>query len=196
METSISESHLPQMDASCKQKNGARSKTLSGDVTIPRVVTQQSTDDVKELKEGTAEKLSDARLPSRKVMSRSRSDLTKRFSNSSDLTELGLKCSRNSADLEKFFNEMGLDRSVLDPALHFHAFNQSTSSLNAYENMSSAGSPWDTISWSSVNSDADIKPLTSSGERNARVARWLSTIRRSATGSNSSLSLAHYEKNE
>ena len=43
----------------------------------------------------------------KKAISRSRSDLTKRCSNSSDLSELSARFSRNSADLEKFFNEMG-----------------------------------------------------------------------------------------
>ncbi len=87
------------------------------------------------------------RRPKKSHVHRSRSDLTKRFSNSSDLSELSARISRNSADLEKFFNEMGLDRAVLEPMLSAQC-NYSSSNLHLYESASSIDSP-DARSWCS-----------------------------------------------
>ena len=135
----------------------------------------------------------------KKAISRSRSDLTKRYSNSSDLSELSARFSRNSADLEKFFNEMGLDRTVLDPMISSqfgHA--QSSSSLNVFESVSSVGSPWETRSWCSEDSQQKVlrEPPPPRGlrtleieeqrpvgpmsvvERNARVIKWLCSMRK------------------
>lgn len=122
---------------------------------------------------------------------RSRSDLTKRFSNSSDLSELSARFSRNSADLEKFFNEMGLDRSVLEPMM-MNACQRSASDLHLFESASSIESP-DIRSWCS---DDDVEnPLkheaveertppvgqSSIVERNARIIKWLCSVKKAAS---------------
>ena len=128
------------------------------------------------------------RRPQRKFH-RSRSDLTKRFSNSSDLSELSARFSRNSADLERFFNEMGLDRSVLEPMM-VSACQRSASDLHLFESASSLESP-DIRSWGSD----DENPLkhevveertpqggqTSIVERNARIIKWLCSVKKAAS---------------
>lgn len=94
----------------------------------------------------------------RKAVHRSRSDLTKRFSNSSEFSDLSARYSRNSADLEKFFNEMGLDQNVLEPMMFQQcrktggsSLKLSSSELHLFESMSSLNSP-DTRSWCSEES--------------------------------------------
>ena len=89
---------------------------------------------------------------------RSRSDLTKRFSNSSEFSDLSSRFSRNSADLEKFFNDMGLDQNTLEPMLIRHgphnsgsSLRLSSSELHLFESMSSLHSP-DARSWCSDDS--------------------------------------------
>ena len=122
---------------------------------------------------------------------RSRSDLTKRFSNSSDLSELSARFSRNSADLEKFFNEMGLDRSVLEPMM-MNACARSASDLHLFESASSLDSP-DIRSWCS-DDDTDhplkhqaVEERTPPGgqssivERNARIIKWLCSVKKAAS---------------
>ena len=94
----------------------------------------------------------------RKAVHRSGSDLTKRFSNSSEFSDLSSRYSRNSADLEKFFNDMGLDQSTLEPMTlrqcsHNNVSNMrlSSSELYLFQSMSSLNSP-DTRGWSSNDS--------------------------------------------
>ncbi len=140
----------------------------------------------------------------KKPISRSRSDLTKRFSNSSDLSEISARFSRNSADLDRFFNEMGLDRSVLEPMMlsssTMHA--QSSSSLHVFESVSSIGST-DHRSWCNENGSdrsgemglksAEVERTpggpTSVVERNARIIKWLCNVKKAP--SNPSLSPSH-----
>lgn len=149
------------------------------------------------------------RRPRKTHVHRSRSDLTKRFSNSSDLSELSARFSRNSADLEKFFNEMGLDRAVLEPMLNAQgAFAHSSSNLHLFESASSLDSPGNN-SWCSEDNDNDSTrpggggaargaraaepPLvpstdvlkgapvqTSIVERNARIIKWLCNVKKAS----------------
>ena len=123
----------------------------------------------------------------KKPVSRSKTDLMKRFSSSSDLSELSARLSRNSADLEKFFNEMGLEKGILDPLV--------TSGLphtpSLLDNVSSVDSV-DARSWCSDESqknEAGPKSMdmmekggsTSVVERNARIIKWLCNVRKSAS---------------
>ncbi|KAK2164121.1 hypothetical protein LSH36_68g03026 [Paralvinella palmiformis] len=133
----------------------------------------------------------------RKAISRSRSDLTKRFSNSSDFSELSAKFHRNSAELEKFFNEMGLDQNILEPMkLGQSAHAQSSSSLNLFESVSCMGSTdaRSCLSDESHPSDGHARhrdggertPGGSSVERNARIIKWLCGIKVASTSHSSS----------
>ena len=129
----------------------------------------------------------------KKAINRSRSDLTKRLSNSSDLSELSARFSRNSADLEKFFNEMGLDKSVLAPMLSAHC----ASDCNLFESVSSLDSP-DIRSLTSDDDDSTQKSdhglktaelhvaerpagQTSIVERNARIIKWLCNVKKATS---------------
>lgn len=128
----------------------------------------------------------------KKAINRSRSDLTKRLSNSSDLSELSARFSRNSADLEKFFNEMGLDKSVLQPMLSAHC----ASDFNLFESVSSLDSP----DIRSLTSDDDSTQKSEHGlkstelhvgertagqtsivERNARIIKWLCNVKKATS---------------
>ena len=140
------------------------------------------------------------RRPKKSHVHRSRSDLTKRFSNSSDLSELSARFSRNSADLEKFFKEMGLDRSVLEPMLTAQC-SHTSSNLHLYESASSIDSR-DGQSWCSGDNDSTKhgpgieRPLpptevlkgaqgqTSIVERNARIIKWLCNVKRASLEEN------------
>lgn len=138
----------------------------------------------------------------RKAISRSRSDLTKRFSNSSDFSELSAKFHRNSAELEKFFNEMGLDQNILEPMkLGQSAHAQSSSSLNLFESVSCMGST-DARSYLSDEShpsdghrrhhDAGERtPGGSAVERNARIIKWLCGIKVASTSHSSQQTVQH-----
>lgn len=131
----------------------------------------------------------------RKVVGKSgsRSDLLNRLTNAS---EQGNLASRNSADLDAFFSEMGMDRSAIESALTESQLDHtvSTTSLNVFENISSIGTPLDSRSCTSRDSqpmdetaskslDLDEQPGLgiSVVERNARVIRWLCNIRRVST---------------
>lgn len=126
--------------------------------------------------------------------SSSRSDLMNRHSNSSELANISV---RNSADLDAFFTEMGMDRSAIASALNDSHLDHtlSTTSLNIFENISSIGTPLDSRSCTSRDSqptddallgksldlDDHVGPGMSIVERNARVIRWLCNIRKAST---------------
>lgn len=131
----------------------------------------------------------------RKVVGKSgsRSDLLNRLTSASEQANL---VSRNSADLDAFFSEMGMDRSAIESALTESQLDHtvSTTSLNVFENISSIGTPLDSRSCTSRDSqpmddtmskslDLDEQPGLgiSVVERNARVIRWLCNIRRIST---------------
>lgn len=126
--------------------------------------------------------------------SSSRSDLMNRYSNSSEQANISV---RNSADLDAFFTEMGMDRSAIASALNDGHLDHtlSTTSLNVFENISSIGTPLDSRSCTSRDSqptddallgksldlDDHVGPGMSIVERNARVIRWLCNIRKAST---------------
>ena len=127
----------------------------------------------------------------RSSVHRSRSDLSHRFSNSSDLSELSAHlsrhsqdfdrvCSRNSHDLERFFNEMGLEKGVLDPinVTHLQSLGvfDSVSSLDTADNISIYGRRSDCAA---KTDESDPKSSqTSIVERNARIIKWLCSVKR------------------
>ena len=124
----------------------------------------------------------------RKSVSRSRSELMKRHSSSSDVSA---RLSRNSVDLERFFNSMGLERSVLEPMLSEPTTRAPSSS--AALNLCDCSSSLTSANPRSVYSDdSHNDPLTSrasldaahkSGgssivERNARIIKWLYGVKK------------------
>ena len=122
----------------------------------------------------------------RKNMSRSRSELMKRHSSSSDVSA---RLSRNSVDLERFFNSMGLEQSVLRPMLNeLTAYAPSASMLNLCDCSSSltSANPRSVYSDDSRNDpltsrtrlDTSGSPATSIVERNARIIKWLYGVKK------------------
>lgn len=147
---------------------------------------------------GGGDRVDDGKCPRvfrryRKVVGKSgsRSDLLNRLTTASE------QASRNSTDLDAFFSEMGMDRSaIIASALTETQLDHtvSTTSLNVFENISSIGTPLDSRSCTSRDSqpmeetmskslDLDEQPGLgiSVVERNARVIRWLCNIRRVST---------------
>lgn len=126
------------------------------------------------------------------TLHRSQSDLSCRHSRtSSDFSDLSSRLSRTSTELERFFNEMGIDRSVLDPMLKLHKIHKKESDL--FESLSSLelGSE-DRSSVSGVSqsgksqTDKDKKEEvrernSSQGtqvEKNARIIKWLCNVKK------------------
>ncbi|XP_074641827.1 uncharacterized protein LOC141899430 [Tubulanus polymorphus] len=122
-----------------------------------------------------------------KPVQRSKSDLTHRYSHTgSDLSDIGSKRSRNSTDLEKFFNEMGLEKSVLEPMLKA---TKKDSHLKCYDSVSSVASP-DARSVASRKSlqegkSATEKPIGPMNiiERDARIIKWLCNVKKARSKS-------------
>lgn len=158
-------------------------------------VDQRSTNSMAKVEDSMAA----VRRRVKKAIHRSRSDLTKRYSNSSDLSELSARFSRNSADLEKFFNEMGLDRSILEPMMMAQFPAISSSDLHLFESMSSLDSPEDhsfcsedDITLQQQKVDLGLKSTnvverttgghqTSIVERNARIIKWLCNVKKATS---------------
>ncbi|CAH1774201.1 unnamed protein product [Owenia fusiformis] len=140
------------------------------------------------------------RRPKTSNIIRSRSDLSHRHShNSCDLSEGSSKISRNSADLDKFFNEMGLDRRVLDPML-----GGKLDKIECVESMSSlnsrcARSQCSDVSESKLSDNVLALPEeatsatperrsschTSIIEKNARIIKWLCSVKKARSHSTS-----------
>ncbi|XP_046339289.1 protein FAM110B-like [Haliotis rufescens] len=121
---------------------------------------------------------------------RSHSDLNCRHvRDSSVASDKSSRYSRASADLEKFFNQMGLERNVLDPMLRLQEV-QGKKEFEMFESVSSLDSP-DTRSICSgvsrsekahSDTDATDKTLnTSVVERNARIIKWLCSVKKAKT---------------
>ena len=123
-----------------------------------------------------------------KEVSRSHSDLSHRLSSSSDWSELSARLSRNSADLEKFFNEMGLDKTVLDTVLSTQCSSRAASDMPLFESLSSIDSQEcrsvhscdSKVSDTGINVTipGDLPANTSVTERNARIIKWLCNMKR------------------
>ncbi|XP_069126232.1 protein FAM110B-like [Argopecten irradians] len=128
----------------------------------------------------------------KKTLHRSQSDLSCRHSrNSSDFSDLSSRLSRTSTELERFFNEMGIDKSVLDPMMKLQRNHKKESDY--FESLSSLelGSE-DRSSLSGVSQGAksltekdkkeEIKERSSSQgtqvEKNARIIKWLCNVKK------------------
>ncbi|XP_041358181.1 protein FAM110B-like [Gigantopelta aegis] len=113
--------------------------------------------------------------------------------NGSDSSDYIPHYSRASADLEIFFSQMGLEKNVLDPMLRQQ---EAHKKHGLFESVSSLDSP-DTRSICSdyVKSDAGLSDLqadadksvipTSAVERNARIIKWLCSVKKAKTLSKS-----------
>lgn len=134
----------------------------------------------------------------RKGVSRSRSDVIKRHSSSSDISA---RFSRNSADLERFFNSMGLEQSILEPMLSVPtARAPSASTLNLFDCSSSLTSA---NPRSIYSDDSYTDPVASRAcfdnvhksagqtssivERNARIIKWLCGVKKAQPQHDASL---------
>lgn len=173
-----------------------------------RLTKDQGTDsgsDVDQLSGiGSSAQLEDSNAPAvivrrhRKGVSRSRSEVIKRHSSSSDISA---RFSRNSADLERFFNSMGLEQSVLEPMLSVPtAQAPSASMLNMFDCSSSLTSA---NPRSIYSDDSYTDPVTSRAcldtvhksagqttsivERNARIIKWLCGVKKAQPQHDSSL---------
>jgi len=118
------------------------------------------------------------------------SDLSKRLSGSSEMSD-NARISRNSADIERFFNDMGLERCVLDGMLAGSTpLSLSTADLALLDSSSLASAR----SLCSDTDEQDFAPLstttgapaligtggtgTSIVERNARIIKWLCGVKK------------------
>lgn len=134
----------------------------------------------------------------KKTLHRSQSDLSGRHSRtSSDLSDLSSRLSRTSTELERFFDEMGIDRSVLDPMLRLH---HRTQNSDMFESLSSiASAPNDRSSCSDASQGGGISETdkkiaecnskqTSVVETNARIIKWLCNVNKAQKPSQQSSS--------
>lgn len=124
----------------------------------------------------------------KKPLHRSQSDLSGRWSrNSSDFSDLSSRVSRTSTEVERFFNEMGIESSILERMRKF-----SVSQVNddeMFESISSIDSAErSTCSEASVGDketqtkDKELKERnsvqTSIVEKNARIIKWLCNVKK------------------
>ncbi|KAL3867666.1 hypothetical protein ACJMK2_040537 [Sinanodonta woodiana] len=128
----------------------------------------------------------------KKHLHRSHSDLSscRHSRTSSDFSDLSSRLSRTSTEIERFFNEMGLDRTVLDPVFKFHDskakdidFLDSLSSLGSREaNSLCSGLSKNEIDIAPGESETDLmeRSLTQTSvvERNARIIKWLYNVKK------------------
>lgn len=133
----------------------------------------------------------------KKTLHRSQSDLSCRHSRtSSDMSDLSSRRSRTSTDLERFFDEMGIDRTVLDPMLRLHHRTQA----HELQSMSSiASAPNDRSSCSDASQGGEMSETdkkiaecnskqTSIVETNARIIKWLCNVNKAQKPSQQSSS--------
>ncbi|OWF43450.1 protein FAM110B-like [Mizuhopecten yessoensis] len=128
----------------------------------------------------------------KKTLHRSQSDLSCRHSrNSSDFSDLSSRLSRTSTELERFFNEMGIDRSVLDPMMKLQHNHKKESdyfeSLSSLELGSEDRSSLSGVSQGAKSqADKDKKddgkernsPQGTQVEKNARIIKWLCNVKK------------------
>ena len=134
--------------------------------------------------------LKEVDLPPRRQLHRSQSDLSdcRHSRTSSDFSDLSSRLSRTSTEVERFFNEMGLDRSVLEPMRKLCETKpreclDSLSSLDSLENHSiSSQMSNDRFPMESEQDLSERAPGTSSVvERNARIIKWLCNVKKAKT---------------
>lgn len=134
--------------------------------------------------------LKEVDLPPRRQLHRSQSDLSdcRHSRTSSDFSDLSSRLSRTSTEVERFFNEMGLDRSVLEPMRKLCETKQkecleSLSSLDSLEAHSiSSQMSNDRFPMESEQDLSERDPGTFSVvERNARIIKWLCNVKKART---------------
>lgn len=183
------ESKLPELD---KRKTISRSKdflspsafqSLSTSVTVLvekrcNASTGKSNEDIKET----------VVRRKKKPLHRSQSDLSGRWSrNSSDFSDLSSRVSRTSTEVERFFNEMGLESSILERMRKFAVMQVNDDEL--FESISSIDSAErSTCSEASItdkdvqSKDKELKERnsvqTSIVEKNARIIKWLCNVKK------------------
>lgn len=183
------ESKLPELD---KRKTISRSKdflspsafqSLSTSVTVLvekrcNASTEKSNEDIKET----------VVRRKKKPLHRSQSDLSGRWSrNSSDFSDLSSRVSRTSTEVERFFNEMGLESSILERMRKFAVMQVNDDEL--FESISSIDSAErSTCSEASItdkdvqSKDKELKERnsvqTSIVEKNARIIKWLCNVKK------------------
>ena len=124
----------------------------------------------------------------KKPLHRSQSDLSGRWSrNSSDFSDLSSRVSRTSTEVERFFNEMGLESSILERMRKFAVMQVNDDEL--FESISSIDSAErSTCSEVSItdkdvqSKDKELKERnsvqTSIVEKNARIIKWLCNVKK------------------
>ena len=127
----------------------------------------------------------------KKPLHRSQSDLSGRWSrNSSDFSDLSSRVSRTSTEVERFFNEMGLESSVLERMRKFHVSQVNEDDI--FESISSIDSAERSTCSEISNEDkgqqSKDKELaernsvqTSIVEKNARIIKWLCSVKKART---------------
>ncbi|XP_045158823.2 neurofilament medium polypeptide-like [Mercenaria mercenaria] len=136
--------------------------------------------------------LNEIELPPRRQLHRSQSDLSncRHSRTSSDFSDLSSRLSRNSTEVERFFNEMGLDRSVLEPMRKLSETRQkdildSLSSFDSLEAHSLSSRLSNDLERLPMESEQDLSGRdagsTSVVERNARIIKWLCSVKKART---------------
>lgn len=127
----------------------------------------------------------------KKPLHRSQSDLSGRWSrNSSDFSDLSSRVSRTSTEVERFFNEMGLESSVLERMRKFHV--SQVNEEDTFESISSIDSAERSSCSEISNGDKDQQSKdkelaernsvqTSIVEKNARIIKWLCNVKKART---------------
>lgn len=128
----------------------------------------------------------------KRQLHRSHSDLSScRHSRaSSDYSDLSSRVSRTSTEVERFFNEMGIDRTVLEPMRKLGDLKQKDI-LDSLSSLESVGAQ--SVSSQLSQNDMDKLPVeseqdlleragsTSVVERNARIIKWLCNVKKASS---------------
>lgn len=133
--------------------------------------------------------LNEIELPPRRQLHRSQSDLSncRHSRTSSDFSDLSSRISRTSTEVERFFNEMGIDREVLEPMRKLCETKKkevldSLSSFDSLEGHSLSSRLSNDLERLPMESEQDLSGRdagsTSVVERNARIIKWLCNVKK------------------
>lgn len=136
--------------------------------------------------------LNEVELPPRKPLHRSQSDLSncRHSRTSSDFSDLSSRLSRTSTEVERFFNEMGIDHSVLEPMRRLSETRRrehldSVSSFDSLDGRSLSSRLSYELDRLPMESEQDLSErdpgTTSVVERNARIIKWLCNVKKART---------------
>lgn len=182
------ESKLPELD---KRKAISRSKDFLSPNAFQSLSTSVTVLVEKRCNASTEKSNEDRETVVRrkkKPLHRSQSDLSGRWSrNSSDFSDLSSRVSRTSTEVERFFNEMGLESSILERMRKFAVMQVNDDDL--FESISSIDSAErSTCSEASItdkdvqSKDKELKERnsvqTSIVEKNARIIKWLCNVKK------------------